>query len=155
MYGRWYVRVIVATVDVQAINSILMRALTMSALVVKVEEKSLREEAQGWFHSSLTSTGHPHQRAHMSMPLSSHINSVLLLICRCSYEPAPRPFSPFSSSSNRRKFRGTLAPMAETSGILHSVPDSRKRLLRLLNVLIRMNFVLKYCPPTAEIKMGM
>lgn len=25
--------------------------------------------------------------------------------------PAPRPFSPFSSSSNRRKLRGTLAPM--------------------------------------------
>lgn len=25
--------------------------------------------------------------------------------------PAPRPFSPFSSSSNKRKFRGTLAPM--------------------------------------------
>ena len=25
--------------------------------------------------------------------------------------PAPRPFSPFSSSSSRRKLRGTLAPM--------------------------------------------
>jgi hypothetical protein len=25
--------------------------------------------------------------------------------------PAPRPFSPFSSSSSNRKFRGTLAPM--------------------------------------------
>ena len=26
--------------------------------------------------------------------------------------PAPSPFSPFSSSSSRRKFRGTLAPMS-------------------------------------------
>jgi hypothetical protein len=25
--------------------------------------------------------------------------------------PAPRPFSPFSSSSSKRKLRGTLAPM--------------------------------------------
>lgn len=30
---------------------------------------------------------------------------------RSSAIPAPRPFSPFSSSSSRRKLRGTLAPM--------------------------------------------
>lgn len=29
MHGRWYVRIVVATVDVQAIDPILMRALTI------------------------------------------------------------------------------------------------------------------------------
>lgn len=28
-----------------------------------------------------------------------------------SFIPAPRPFSPFSSSSSRRKLRGTVAPI--------------------------------------------
>lgn len=39
---------------------------------------------------------------------SQHLSRIQLQL---SAIPAPRPFSPFSSSSSRRKLRGTLAPM--------------------------------------------
>ena len=83
VYCRWYVRVIVATVDVQAIDSVLMCALTILQVSIGCRggtEETIREEAQGWFHSNSTSTGHHHRRAHRSMPLWNHINGCAFLI---------------------------------------------------------------------------
>lgn len=67
---------------------------------------------QEWCRSSSTSKGHHRPPSHMSKPLRHRHVSRLDPSNVCpSNVPAPRPFSPFSSSSSKRKFRGTLAAM--------------------------------------------
>lgn len=65
---------------------------------------------QGLCRSSLTSTGRLRCQDHTSMPLYT-LSNAFSSILSSRIVPAPRPFSPFSNSSSRRKFRGTLAPM--------------------------------------------
>jgi hypothetical protein len=58
--------------------------------------------------SSPLSSPYEHASVTLSACMPNHVPARLV--------PAPCPFSPFSSSSSSRKFRGTLAPMFAVGG---------------------------------------
>jgi len=128
MYCRRDVRIVVPAVKLQTIDSIFVNAL--QELMEKVYLLATRVLRAVDFGSSLTCGGprmvpfqsdiimslpsdRPYEQAsiivkiHQSVSYAGRLHKVCDQGSRNS--PAPSPFSPFSSSSNRRKFRGTLA----------------------------------------------
>lgn len=108
--------VLLAAVDLEAVDSVLVHALITDLAIEMGESFQYKhEEALGLSHSSSTSASRRHLGDHTSKPLSW---VSLGPIERCyGIVPAPRPFSPFSSSSSNLKFRGTFAPMMKLSGV--------------------------------------
>ena len=120
LYGRWHVRIFVSAVYVQAVDAVLV-----CALVSMVQQPILRTFP---FGSELTCGGpsmvpfqfdinksspsdRPYEQASADAPFSWPRYSGH----ERGFVPAPSPFSPFSSSSNNRKFLGTFAPMLWTA----------------------------------------
>lgn len=107
------VGVLFAAMDVQTVDTILVGTLIskFSARLVFERRIASREGVRGSFRSNLTLRGRRRPTIHKSKPLQAFGVSCLLFVAQEFGLPAPSPFSPFSSSSSKRKFRGTLAPI--------------------------------------------
>jgi hypothetical protein len=81
-------------------------------------ERHEHEAVREWCRSNWSSSSHLHRRDHRSMLLVAGRRALvtgLHLLTAVAYVPGPWPFSPFSSSSRRRKLRGILAIFARHS----------------------------------------
>lgn len=74
--GGWDVGIVIATMDVEAIDTVLVGTLAQSCSVRSVAEGigAPREAVPGSFRSSWTSRGHPHLIIRTSMPLPRNLS---------------------------------------------------------------------------------
>lgn len=75
--GGWHVGVVVAAMDVQAVDAILVGALSPKQSVSSVADgmECSREVVPEWFRSNSTSTGRPRPLVRTNMPLTGRVSS--------------------------------------------------------------------------------
>lgn len=125
--GWWLVRIVIAAVHLQRVDSIFVHALE-GIVSVRLREGYDMEHTWGGprivpfqFAISMSSpSASPYEHASESVSAQCFTRRPADL-----YSPAPRPFSPFSSSSSNLKFLGTLAPIVSARGRKDSLPAKR------------------------------
>ena len=113
MHSGWKIGVVGPAVDVEAVDAVLVGALghvrrgyddpgvdvlTCGGPRIVPFQFDMRRSSP---------SANPYEQASDD----NHLVSARIGVASTDVLPAPRPFSPFSNSSSRRKFRGTLAPI--------------------------------------------
>lgn len=124
----WLVGVVGSALDLDRVDAVFVHALSYVPVSVPsplfsgplVSHRPCKHTCGGprivpfqFVMSRSSPSSRPYEHASAIPPVlsQSYVCISHLLVATCAILPAPRPFSPFSSSSSSRKLRGTLAPM--------------------------------------------